>query len=305
MTTWSWECLLDGATGTAPSYDEAVAAAQAHNDASAHDAPEISYGNDDPPADLTAQYEAEAKRIQGLQLTASDWTMSPPPDLPADVLQEVTDARPDWSAWREAVRALDTSADPLVWPWPHPPRPPVYTIPEPPPYAQTAPVNPSPPSNPGLQTITAIDGTTQQLDAWSARVTADAGGWGNVTYSVPNLPLDQWATASIDYSVEKGGVLNAWLGIRFPDGNIARIALGSPPNYDQAAPIATTTLDLLGPDARIDLGDWSLGGGHTWADLVATVGGATPDRLRLNADGSDSYPTGGGQVIVIGNVTIA
>jgi len=48
MTTWTWECLLDGATGTSDTQEGAESDAQAHNEEEDHESPQISYGHDDP-----------------------------------------------------------------------------------------------------------------------------------------------------------------------------------------------------------------------------------------------------------------
>jgi hypothetical protein len=128
MTTWTWECLLDQATGSGPTQDDVEQQAHDHNLAAQHGTPAISYGNDEPPPDPVPGQWSEVHNAQSGQLTASDWTVNPPSDCPQNVLDLLTTNKESWLRWRSALRALPVESagvapGDLYWPWPPPPDP--------------------------------------------------------------------------------------------------------------------------------------------------------------------------------------
>ncbi len=135
MTTWTWECLLDGKTGTASTHEDAIAAAQTHNAREQHDTPSISYSHDEPPPDPIPAQRTEAEHVRVANVTETDWIITPPPDTPADILNQINNNLPGWQTFRRELRALpiQTIPDPtdLVWPT-HPIRPYTALTPQPP-----------------------------------------------------------------------------------------------------------------------------------------------------------------------------
>jgi hypothetical protein len=117
--TWTWECLLDGESGTAIDYDEAVAAAQEHNAEAEHDAPAISYANDAPPPDETESQWLLVDSVRGTQLRQTDFAIEPfTTDLPDVTAQAFRDNEAAWLAFRQGLREIAHIGDPtaLVWP---------------------------------------------------------------------------------------------------------------------------------------------------------------------------------------------
>lgn len=137
--TWKWECLLDGASGMAATHDDAVVAAQAHNEVEGHDADAISYSHDEPPYDPTEAQWAAIRETRDVQLQQTDWTVTQgtPPDLPSGVKSDLNANLAAWKSFRQELRDLPASAaTPPEIVWPVPPAAPVVQLRPPPTFDQ-------------------------------------------------------------------------------------------------------------------------------------------------------------------------
>jgi hypothetical protein len=138
MTTYTWTCLLDGETGSAPDYDAAVAAAQAHNSELAHDAPSISYSHDEPPPDPKPGQWDEVERIRNAQIAQTDCAIPPyVGDIPPDRQQAFDTYQAEWKSFRQQLRDLAQTygypnGDPTTIVWPYLPYAPTVAITPPP-----------------------------------------------------------------------------------------------------------------------------------------------------------------------------
>jgi hypothetical protein len=76
----------------------------------------------------------EAEHVQVANTNETDWIITPPPDTPQDILNQIANNLAGWQAFRQGLRALpiDTIPDPahLVWPT-HPIRPATALTPPP------------------------------------------------------------------------------------------------------------------------------------------------------------------------------
>jgi len=133
MTTYTWECLLDGESGSASDYDAAIAAAQEHNAQAEHDSPAISYGHDEPPPDETPQQWATVDSVRGTQLRQTDYAVEPfTSDLPNKIQNSFRKYQQEWLDFRQGLRDITHDGDPVALVWPTlPPEPQVVITPPP------------------------------------------------------------------------------------------------------------------------------------------------------------------------------
>lgn len=85
-------------------------------------------------AALIAEQRSTAETVRVANTNETDWIITPPPDTPSDILNQITNNLAGWQAYRQGLRALAIQTIPnpadLVWPG-HPIRP--YTALTPPP----------------------------------------------------------------------------------------------------------------------------------------------------------------------------
>lgn len=99
MTTWAWQCTVDGCdtvpnSGTGPDYDTVIAAAQDHNAAAEHVQPSISYSNDEPPV-VTPEPQPVSEQAAGqVANTISDAlsALDPTTATPADIISAINNS---------------------------------------------------------------------------------------------------------------------------------------------------------------------------------------------------------------------
>jgi hypothetical protein len=133
MTTWTWSCYHDGASGTAASQEDAAAAAAEHNMQAGHTSSAISYSNDDPPPDPAVAQWQTVDSVRGSQLRDTDYCVEPfTTDLPDNVRNGFLANEPAWLAFRQSLRDIQHVGDPtqLVWPT-LPSSPPIVITPPP------------------------------------------------------------------------------------------------------------------------------------------------------------------------------
>ena len=133
MTTWTWTCLLDDASGTAPDHDAAVAAAQEHNAQAEHDSPAISYGHDAPPPDPALAQWQTVDSVRGAQIRQTDHSQPPfVADMPQGDQDAFTTYASEWKLFRRSLNAIKHTGDPAALAWPTlPPAPTVVITPPP------------------------------------------------------------------------------------------------------------------------------------------------------------------------------
>ena len=133
MTTWTWTCLLDDASGTAPDHDAAVAAAQEHNAQAEHDSPAISYGHDAPPPDPALAQWQTVDSVRGAQIRQTDHSQPPfVADMPQGDQDAFTSYASEWKLFRRSLNAIKHTGDPAALVWPTlPPAPTVVITPPP------------------------------------------------------------------------------------------------------------------------------------------------------------------------------
>jgi hypothetical protein len=133
MTTWTWTCLLDDASGTAPDHDAAVAAAQEHNTQAEHDSPAISYGHDASPPDPAPAQWRTVDSVRGAQIRQTDHSQPPfVADMPQGDQDAFTSYASEWKLFRRSLNAIKHTGDPAALVWPTlPPAPTVVITPPP------------------------------------------------------------------------------------------------------------------------------------------------------------------------------
>ena len=133
MTTWTWTCLLDDASGTAPDHDAAVAAAQEHNTQAEHDSPAISYGHDASPPDPAPAQWRTVDSVRGAQIRQTDHSQPPfVADMPQGDQDAFTSYASEWKLFRRSLNAIKHTGDPAALAWPTlPPAPTVVITPPP------------------------------------------------------------------------------------------------------------------------------------------------------------------------------
>ena len=133
MTTWTWTCLLDDASGTAPDHDAAVAAAQEHNTQAEHDSPAIRYGHDASPPDPAPAQWRTVDSVRGAQIRQTDHSQPPfVADMPQGDQDAFTTYASEWKLFRRSLNAIKHTGDPAALVWPTlPPAPTVVITPPP------------------------------------------------------------------------------------------------------------------------------------------------------------------------------